>query len=141
MATLTTSPRRALEEQPSIRHLEESERAAAVASISEVTAYLQKNLGQRVTAYLSGVKDPKMVGQWASGKVKPRELSEFRLRAAYPVTALLVDAFSAGTAKAWFFGTNSRLDDQAPAFVLRHGEPPFHSLLPAAKAFVLGDTH
>jgi hypothetical protein len=140
MATLTTR-RQALLEQDSIRNLGESERMAAAASISEVAAYLQENLGQRVTGYLSGVRDPKMVGQWASGKVRPRELSEFRLRAAYPVTTLLVNAFSPATAKAWFFGTNSRLDDQAPAYLLRHGEPPFHSLLPAAKAFVLGDTY
>ena len=31
---------------------------------------------------------------------------------------MLVDAYDATTAKAWLFGTNSRLDDQAPIEVL-----------------------
>lgn len=34
------------------------------------------------------------------------------------VVRMLVDAYDATTAKAWLFGTNTRLDDQAPIEVL-----------------------
>lgn len=115
------------------------ERAAKVESIDRIAASLQKRLGQRVTAYLSGVKDPKMVGRWAKGTVKPREVAEHRLRAAYPAAELIAEAYGADTARAWFFGTNSRLGDEAPGYLLRHGEPPFRDLLPAARAFVEGE--
>ena len=121
--------------------LEQVERTAQIASVAEIAASLQKHLGQRVTAYLSGVKDPKMVGRWARGTVKPREVAELRLRAAYPAAELLVDAYGPDTARAWFFGTNTRLGDEAPAHLLRHGEPPFRGLLPAARAFVQGDVN
>ena len=119
--------------------LQEIERTAQVEGIAEITASLQARLGQRVTAYLGGVKDAKMVGRWARGKVKPRELAELRLRAAYPAAELLASAYGTDTARAWFFGTNTRLGGEAPAHLLRHGEPPFRELLPAARAFVQGD--
>lgn len=108
------------------------------AGIPEVARYLQENLGQQVTAYLSGVTDVKMVGQWASGKVKPRPLPDHRLRLAYQAARYLVEAYGPETAKAWFFGTNSHLDSQAPAYVLRHGETPesWDEVVSAAQAFV-----
>jgi hypothetical protein len=118
---------------------QELERTAQVKSIAEIAAALQARLGQQVTAYLSGVKDAKTVGRWARGKAKPCELCELRLRAAYPVAELLDSAYGTDTARAWFFGTNTRLGGEAPAHLLRHGEPPFRELLPAARAFVQGD--
>jgi hypothetical protein len=50
---------------------------------------------------------------------------------------MLVDAYGANTARAWFLGSNSRLDDEAPAWLLRHaGEPgDVRFLVPAARAF------
>jgi len=115
------------------------ERTAEIATIAEIAAALQERLGQRVTAYLSGIRDTATVRRWARGKAKPRELAELRLRAAYPAAELLTGAYGAKTARAWFFGTNSRLGGEAPAYVLRHGQPPFVELLPAARAFVQGD--
>ncbi len=121
-------------------HLETLEREATLSEIFRIALYLQEHLGQRVTAYLSGIKDAKMVGQWAKGKRQPRDPSAFRLRQAYPAARLLVDTFGNETAKAWFFGTNQRLDDEAPAYVLRYGETPddFRLVLPAARAFIQG---
>ncbi len=120
--------------------LENLEREAILSEISRIARYLQEHLGQRVTAYLSGIKDAKMVGQWARGKRRPREPSAFRLRQAYPAARLLIETFGNETAKAWFFGTNMRLDDEAPAYVLRYGETPddFRFVLPAARAFIEG---
>ena len=123
-----------------VEKLEALEREATLSEISRIAGYLQEHLGQRVTAYLSGIKDAKMVGQWARGKQRPREPAGFRLRQAYPAARLLVESYGNETAKAWFFGTNARLDDEAPAYVLRYGETPddFRFLLPAARALVEG---
>lgn len=105
-------------------HTEAVETAAVVAPISEIAAYLQDHLGQKPTAYLSGLKDPKMVGQWAKGKVQPRTASTLRLRHGYQAVRLLTEAFGNQTASAWLFGTNSYLGDEAPAYVLRHSDQP-----------------
>lgn len=106
--------------------------------VSEIATYLQDHLGQRITAYLSGLKSPKVVGQWKAGRVRPREAAETRLRTAYQAARFLVEAYDDDTARAWFFGSNTRLDDEAPAYVLRHGENPddFRGIVPVAKLFV-----
>lgn len=113
------------------------EREATVKPISSVVLFLQESLGQQVTAYLSGLKDSKVVGLWAKGKAKPRFPAEMRLRYAYQATSMLVPAYGSDTAKSWFFGSNSRLDDKAPGSILRHANTPedLQLLVPAARAF------
>src|SRR3954466_12149985 len=53
---------------------------------------------------------------------------------------MLVDAYGETTARAWLLGSNSRLDDEAPAWLLRHAEDPgdVRFLVPAARAFAVG---
>jgi hypothetical protein len=109
------------------------ERDATCLDIREVATYLQDHVGQRATAYVSGLKDSKVVGQWARGKVKPRDQAALRLRSGYLAVRLLVDAFGDDTAKAWLFGTNRQLDDQAPAMVLRHTGLP-EEIVPVVQA-------
>jgi hypothetical protein len=118
--------------------IEAIERKAKVAGIQEIASYLQDHLGQKITAYLSGIKDPKWVGQWAKGRGQPRDLAQFRMKCAYEAALMLVDAYGDETARSWFFGTNTRLDDQAPAYRLRHVKTPedFQFIVPAARAFV-----
>ena len=82
---------------------------AALLPIQDVIAYLQEHLGQRMTAYISGVKDPKMVHRWIARQNLPRDESQIRLREAYQATRLLVDAYGDETAKAWLFGSNAEL--------------------------------
>jgi len=121
------------------KKVKDIERRANLEKIDAIAAFLQKNLGQKLTAYLAGLNDPKVVGLWAQGKARPRDLANFKLRCAYKVASMLVDAYGDETAKSWFFGTNTRLDDEAPAYLLRHGKVPedMHFIVPAAKAFVL----
>jgi hypothetical protein len=106
--------------------------------IEKVSSELQELLGQKLTAYLAGLKDPKVVGLWAKKKAVPRDLPARRLRCAYQAALLLNDAYGPETTKSWFFGTNTRLDDEAPAYLLRHGKTPddLRMIVPAAKAFV-----
>jgi hypothetical protein len=106
--------------------------------INEVVAYLQRHLGRKVTAYLSGAVSTGMVGKWAKGRAHPSELPSQRLQSAYEVTRVLVDAYGPKTARTWLFGTNPLLDDEAPAYVLRNGQRPedWELVLPAAREFV-----
>jgi hypothetical protein len=108
--------------------------------IDAVATYLQQQLGQKLTAYVAGVADPKMVGRWAAGKAQPRDEREMRLRDAFQATRMLVEAFGAQTAKAWWVGSNTRLDDRAPAAVVRHAGDPeqLRFVVPAARAFAGG---
>jgi hypothetical protein len=113
---------------------------AVAFDIMNISAYLQAALGQKLTAYIAGVNDPKMVGRWALGRVQPRATTNLRLREAYKATRMLVEAYDATTAKAWWVGTNTRLDDHAPAAVLRNANDPEAArfVAPAARAFAGG---
>jgi hypothetical protein len=108
--------------------------------IDAVAAYLQEQLGQKLTAYVAGVTDAKMVGRWAAGKAAPRDEREMRLRDAFKATKMLVAAFGAQTAKAWWVGSNTRLDDRAPAAIVRGATDPdmMRFVVPAARAFAGG---
>jgi hypothetical protein len=103
---------------------EQIEIDAARTPVAGIAAFLQEHVGQRPTAYLSGLKDAKTVGQWAAGRVTPRDAAALRLRHAYQAVRLLAEGFGDETASAWLFGINSHLGGEAPAFVLRHAELP-----------------
>ena len=92
---------------------------AATRSIREVAAYLQDAVGQRVAAGIAGLADAKQIGRYAreSGP-EPHGATERRLREGYKVVKMIVDAYDAKTARAWLFGTNTRIDDRAPIEVL-----------------------
>lgn len=111
------------------------------ADIAEVAAFLQDHLGQQATIYLSGLKDPKVVGMWARSESKPRDhWIEARLRHAYQAARLLIEAYGAETARSWFWGTSSLLDRRAPALVLRNAKTPedLSLVIAAVETFVNG---
>jgi hypothetical protein len=114
------------------------EREATMLNISKIAGYLQHHLGQKITAYLAGIDHAKTVGLWISGNVEPRDLPKTRLRYAYQAARLLIEAYDDDTAKAWFFGSNTLLDDEAPAYVLRHGTTPddLRLVIPACRNLV-----
>ncbi len=92
---------------------------AATRAISEIAAYLQGMVGQRVAAALAGLVDAKQIGRYArEGGPEPHGSTERRLREGYKVVRMLVDAYDSKTARAWLFGTNTRLNDRAPIEVL-----------------------
>lgn len=86
-------------------------------SIPEIAAYLRDQLGQRVTAYLVGAADPKQIAGYVRG-ARISDLRARRLREGYKVVRMIEAVYSVETAKVWLFGTNSRLDDQAPIEVI-----------------------
>ena len=95
------------------------EREAYSRPIAEIAGYLQQAVGQRVAAALAGLSDAKQIGRYArAGGPEPHPATERRLREGYKVVRMLADAYDGKTARAWLFGINTRLDDQAPVEVL-----------------------
>ena len=119
------------------REIEKIQFDATKKPIYEIADFLQENLGQKITAYISGLKHPKEVGNWISKHANPQDTKTMRLRYAYQAARMLIDIYDANTAKAWFFGSNTRLDDEAPAFLIRNANDPesLRFIIPAARAF------
>ncbi|MEU8777109.1 XRE family transcriptional regulator [Streptomyces sp. NPDC048606] len=121
------------------RSTHSAERAHAITvrmHISEIARFLQHNLGQRLTARIANINDPKQVGKWAAGDSTPRPESEQRLRAALQVLQLIQDAESLYTARAWMIGMNPQLEDEAPAQCIADGR--MRDVMVAARAYVDG---
>jgi hypothetical protein len=104
--------------------------------VGEIAAYLQEQLGQRMTAFLAGLSDAKQIGRYArEGGPEPRDAVSLRLRQGYKIVRMISEAFDANTTKAWLFGTNTRLDDEAPIELLRSADTPqqFTAIVRAAR--------
>src|SRR3954453_13741653 len=95
--------------------IETLENEAATRDIREIARWLQEQLGQRMAAYIAGLTDAKQIGRYGrEDGPSPSSPVERRLREAYKIVRMIVLAYDAKTAKAWLFGTNTRLDDDAP---------------------------
>src|SRR5262245_34627402 len=91
------------------------EHEAATLDIREIARRLQEQLGQRVAAHLAGLTDVKQIGPYGrEDGPEPNGRTERRMREGYKIVQMIVVAYDAKTAKAWLFGTNTRLDDDAP---------------------------
>jgi hypothetical protein len=124
--------------EPTAPDQEQVSAEAARLPITEIAGFMREHLGQRKTAYIGGVNDPKMVARWVAGHSTPRDHAQRRLREGYQAARLLVSAYGDETAQAWFFGSNTRLDGEAPAYVLRHARDweELRLIVPAANAFL-----
>jgi len=113
-------------------------RQALVAPLAELARFLQELLTRRLTAYIAGVQDAKTVTRWANGEVTEiRDLAvEQRLRTAYEIAQLLLDAESTPTIRAWFLGMDPRLGDTSPAEAIREGR--LKEAMGTARAFAAG---
>jgi uncharacterized protein (DUF2384 family) len=109
--------------------------------IAEVAGYLQEHISQRMAAYLAGLADSRQIGRYARDDHKPTPPTDRRLREGYKVVRLLVEAYDDSTARSWLFGTNTRLDDQAPIEVLQQATDTqtFIDVLRAARQFASVD--
>lgn len=118
-----------------LRAYEESVRLDA----PELVERLRDLLGAKLVAYLGSVQETRAVRQWADAGDPRTPSNEVlnRLRMAYRIAALLRGRDSAAVIQAWFQGMNPRLDDVAPARLLREGdlEQVGPSILSAARAF------
>ncbi len=106
---------------------------ATRASVAVMAGELQTLLGQRLTAAMAGVRDPKAVGAWARGEREPQAATERNLRNAYGIARFLLQVETPQTVRSWFVGMNPQLDDAAPAEILPH-KPA--RVLQAARTFL-----
>jgi hypothetical protein len=107
--------------------------------VAEIAAYLQDALGQRIAAHLIGSRDAKQIGRYRkAGGPAPNATTDLRLREGYKIVRMIVESFDSKTARAWLFGTNTRLDDAAPIDVLRQAKEPtqFAEVRAAARQLV-----
>lgn len=104
--------------------------------IREIAAVLQETLGQRLTAYAIGIKDPKAIGRYARGEQAPQSNQERNIRELFRLTRLLLEHETPATVRAWMIGLNPELGERPPADVLH--EMDHQSVLRAAEAFVAG---
>jgi hypothetical protein len=121
---------------------EKLEHDASAQPTAAVAGFLQDTLGQRMTAYLAGLNDVKQIGRYRRPDgPTPTPQVELRLREGYKVVRMLLDCYDQATTRNWLFGTNSRLDDQAPIGVLRNGKVPedFVAVVRAARQFASAD--
>ena len=98
---------------------------------------LREILGVRLVAHIGGVQSARSVSTWVDGTRTPGEVDRERLRHAYQVAALLRERYDATTVQSWFKGMNPSLNDEAPAHVLREGDPRkgAQDVIAVAKAF------
>lgn len=106
-------------------------------SFPELVSHLRDNLGVRLVAYIGGVKSARQVSTWADGAGEPGEADQERLRHAFHAASLLRERYDATTVQSWFKGINPTLNDEAPAQLLREGDPATgpRAVIAAAKAF------
>jgi hypothetical protein len=119
----------------------EVEHQATTLSIGVIAKRLQANLGQALTAHLAGLADTRQIGRISRGEHRPQRLTARRLREGYKVVSMIAELYDWETAKAWLFGTNTRLDDQAPVEVLGSAttDEQFTDVARAAKQFASAD--
>ena len=87
--------------------------------IATLAAELQDTLGQQITAYAIGLKDPRAIGKYARGEVKkPSDATTARLRNLYVITQILLTRETAETIRAWMIGANPLLEDRPPVQLL-----------------------
>jgi hypothetical protein len=90
--------------------------------VGSIANKLQDTLGQQITAYAIGLKDPRTIGKYARGEVKrPAETTTARLRHLYVITQILLTRETPETIRAWMIGANPLLEDRPPV-VLLHEE-------------------
>jgi hypothetical protein len=121
------------DQRPGLRAYEESIRLP----FAELITQLREMIGVRLVAYIGGVKAGRSVTAWADGAGQPGEVDRERLRHAFYAAALLRERYDISTVQSWFKGMNPALNDQAPAQVLREGDPlrDARDVIAAAKSF------
>jgi hypothetical protein len=102
--------------------------------IARIVEELAGLLGATTVAVIGNVQETRAVQQWIDGREPQRAHT---LRFALQIATMLAKRSDREVARAWFHGSNPRLNDQAPMFLLR--DEPLHEIqapiLSAAREF------
>jgi hypothetical protein len=103
---------------------ERAHREAMRASIASIAGRLQEMLGQRITAYAVGIKDPRAIGRYAREQSRPGPNTTKRLRELFEITQVLLARETAETVRAWLLGSHPLLEDRSPIELLHSEDHP-----------------
>ncbi|MBX3070950.1 MAG: hypothetical protein KF883_10665 [Thermomicrobiales bacterium] len=103
---------------------------------ADIARFFQHTLGQKWTAFMTGVNDPKAVGKWARGERTPRDESLRKLRDAYQIAQIITIVDDEETVPAWFLGMNPYLDHRAPVWIIAREPDGSEQAMDAALAFI-----
>jgi hypothetical protein len=115
-------------------------RRSIQAPFAQIVGELAEILGKKLTAYIGGVKDTRVVDRWMHGGVEPYRDAHRRIRLAYQIAKTLSEHDSPRVVQAWFIGLNPELQDRTPIRLLKEEEPEKvgPELLNAMRAFLAG---
>jgi hypothetical protein len=102
--------------------------------VEHLAEWLEVTLGPRLTAYAVGVS-PSDICRFAHGDGEPAAEVERRLRNLYSATWFIASTDGPGSAHDWLTEPNPKLENQAPADLLRSGESPAPVWFSVAPAF------
>jgi hypothetical protein len=111
------------------------------APFPEIVAELVEILGKKLTAYIGGVKDIRVVERWMQGGVEePYRDADRRIKLAYQIAKTLSEHDSPRVVQAWFIGLNPELQDRTPIRLLKEEDVDKvgPELLNAMRAFLAG---
>jgi hypothetical protein len=94
------------------------------ANVAAMAGRLQDMLGQRITAYAIGIRDPRSIGKYGRGDSQPRAETEQRLRNLYEITQVLLTRETSQTVRAWMLGAHPLLEDRSPIELLHEDNHP-----------------
>ena len=115
-------------------------RRAVQAPFPEIVAELAGILGKKLTAYIGGVKDTRVIERWIQDGVEPYRDAGQRIRVAYQIAKTLSEHEAPRVVQAWFTGLNPELLDRTPIRLLSEEdvEKVGPELLNAMRAFLAG---
>jgi hypothetical protein len=103
--------------------IEEAHDREVRTQVDRIASDLQQALGQRLVAYVTQNRSPKVVGRWARGEGEPQDDdAKQRLRGLYRTWLILASTEEPPTIRNWLLGANPHLGDQAPIELLREGD-------------------
>src|SRR3954470_3534194 len=102
--------------------------------IDHLAEWLEVTLGPRLAAF-PGRGRPSDICRYASGEQEPADDVCRRLRDLYTATWFIASTDGPGSAHDWLTLPNPKLDDRAPAELLRRGESPEPVWFSVAPAF------
>jgi hypothetical protein len=105
----------------------------------ELLRTLISKIGKKLTSYVAGVHDTRMIESWIAGEPSPSD-AEMRLRFTYQIVMTLTIKDSPAVAQAWLLGVNPELSDRVPIHLLREGklDQIAGPIVGAARAFAVG---
>ncbi|GAC1518724.1 MAG: hypothetical protein NVS2B6_00340 [Thermoleophilaceae bacterium] len=102
--------------------------------IDHLAEWLEVTLGSRLTAYAVGVS-PADIARFAHGAGEPGREAERRLRNLYTATWFVASSDGPGSAHDWLTEPNPKLENRAPAELLRAGRDPAPAWFLVSPAF------